>query len=151
IRTRRMGGGRSTTHWQVEVMQQDRQDPLAFASVVLADRRESDGHMGVEMPQAPDPDTLEVFHPPGSQGERTVLRPITGHPPFGRTDTLSTAWVREASGRSVDHLQLAFLADCRAPRSFFWSESPRLSATITLSVYFHATEQEMAEAGDDYI
>ena len=49
----------------------------------------------------------------------------------------------------VDHLQLAFLADHRAPRSFFWSEGPRPSSTITLSVYFHATDEELGQVGDD--
>ena len=59
--------------------------------------------------------------------------------------------MREASGRSVDHLQLALLADHRAPRSFFWSDGPRPSSTLTLSVYFHATDSELAAVGDDEI
>jgi acyl-CoA thioesterase len=151
IRTQQMGGSRSVAHWRVEVSGPGRQDTLAFASVALADRRDSDGLIDILMPHAPDPETLEVLHPPGPQGRRTISRPITGNPPFGRGSTLSTAWVREMSGRAVDHLQLAFLADIRAPRSFFWSEAPRPSATITLSVYFHATEQELDEVGDDYV
>jgi hypothetical protein len=57
--------------------------------------------------------------------------------------------VRETSGRTVDHLQLTYLSDARPPRSFYWSDGPRPSATLTLSVYFHATEQELASAGDD--
>ena len=61
------------------------------------------------------------------------------------------SWVREMSGRPVDHLQLAFLADQCAPRSFFWSQGPRGSATLTMTVYFHATEGELAAVGDGYV
>jgi acyl-CoA thioesterase len=152
IRTRRVGGGRSIVHWQAEFMSQDQREILAFASVELTQRRETDGHTDVLIPEVPDPDTLEAVHPAaGIVGERMLYCPMTGNPPFGRTDTRSTAWVREMSGRRVDQPQLAFLADCRAPRSFFWSDGPRLSATITLSVYFHATDAELAEVGDDYV
>jgi acyl-CoA thioesterase len=152
VHTRRVGGGRSISHWQAELMTQDQRNTLAVASVALTERRESDGRTDVVMPEAPDPDTLEVIHPAaGIVGQRILFCAITGNPPFGRTDSTSTAWVREISGRSIDPLQLAFLADCRAPRSFFWSDGPRLSATIMLSVYFHATALEFDEIGDDYV
>jgi acyl-CoA thioesterase len=150
IHVRRVGASRSVSHWLSEMKSQGDHRTLAYASVVLAERRESDGHVDVKMPDAPDPDTLGVFHPPtGPHGERTIQRPITGFPTHGRTDTHSTSWVRELSGRAVDQLQLAYLSDHRAPRSWFWSDGPRLSATLTLSVYFHATAQELAAVGDD--
>ena len=148
IRTRRNGGGRSVGYWQSELTVDD--STVATASVVLTERRATDGHLEVTMPDAPDPTSLEVTYPaPGPCGERAVVRPISGLPPHNRESTHSTSWVRETSGRKVDHLQLAFLADHRAPRSFFWSDGPRPSSTITLSVYFHATDEELAQVGDD--
>jgi hypothetical protein len=51
----------------------------------------------------------------------------------------------------LDHVQLAYLADQYAPRSFFWGAGMRPSATITLSVYFHATADELAAVGTDYV
>ena len=150
VHTRRVGGSRFVSHWQSRMTSRDDNETLAFASVVLAERRTTDGHLDVEIPDAPDPDWLEVFHPPtGPHGERTIQRPITGFPIFGSVNTRSTSWVRETSGRPVDHLQLAYLSDHRAPRSWFWSDGPRLSATLTLSIYFHATDEELAEVGDD--
>ena len=150
IRSWRVGGGRSVSHWQVELMSEDQQTPLAGAAAVLAERRNSDEKLDVSMPNAPDPESLEVVHPaPGTNGERCAMRPIEGFPFFGRSTTYSTAWVRETSGRPVDHLQLAFLSDFRAPRSYFWSDGPRPSATLSLSVYFHATDEELAKVGDD--
>lgn len=151
IQTRRVGGGRSVSHWQSEVMSVDHDETFAYASVMLANRRDTDGHVDVKMPDAPDPETLKVFSPPGTFGERTVLRPVEGFPPFGRSDTRSVAMARELSGRPVDRLTLAFLADARPPRSFFWSDGPRPSATLALSVYFHATDDELAAVGDDYV
>ena len=58
---------------------------------------------------------------------------------------------RRVAGRALDHLQLAYLADQYAPRSFFWGDGMRPSATITLSVYFHATAAELAAVGTDYV
>jgi acyl-CoA thioesterase len=150
IRTRLLGGGRSVSHWLSELICEDSGRSLAYGLVVLAERRASDGMTDVKMPDAPDPGTLEAIHPaPGPAGERSVMRPIEGYPPFGRASTYSTAWVRETSGRSVDHVQLAFLADFRPPRTFFWSEGPRSSTTVALSVYFHASDEELVRVGDD--
>lgn len=151
VQARRVGGGRSVSHWQSEMTSPETADVLAYASVVLTERRDSDGRVDVEMPEAPEPDTCEVFHPPGPFGERTIIRTVEGFPPYGRADTRSLGWVREMSGRAVDQLQLAYLSDVRPPRSFFWSDGPRVSATLTLSVYFHANESELAEAGDDFL
>ncbi len=152
IRTRRVGGGRSVSHWESELISEGGCQPLASASVVLAERRDTDGMTDVVMPDAPDPDTISAIHPaPGPAGERTEMRPVEGYPPFGRASTRSTAWVRETSGRPVDHVQLAFLADFRAPRSYFWSDGPRSSVTLALSVYFHASEAELALVGDDNV
>jgi acyl-CoA thioesterase len=150
IRTRREGGGQSVSYWRSEITTREDDITLATASVVLAARRPTDGHLEIKMPEAPDPATLEVTYPaPGPFGQRAPIRPIVGNPSQDKATTYSTGWVRETSGRTVDHLQLAFLADHRAPRSFFWSDGPRPSATLTLSVYFHATHEELAAVGDD--
>ena len=149
IRTRRVGGGKSVSYWQAEVVASD-ETPLATASMVLTARRDTDGHLGLEMPDAPDPETVALTNPaPGPHGERAPVRSIIGAPPHDGKSTYSLNWVRETSGRSVDHCQLAFLSDHREPRSFFWSEGPRPSSTLTLSVYFHATTEELAAVGDD--
>ena len=90
------------------------------------------------------PATAEL--PPGG---RALVRPILGFPPHNRVSTYSTSWVRETSGRNVDHLRLALLADDLAPRSYGWSDGPRPSSTTTHAVHFHTTDQLLAEVGDD--
>jgi acyl-CoA thioesterase len=150
VRARRVGGSRSLHHWHSEVVADDDRI-LAYAMLVFAERRETDGHTEPEMPDAAAPDTFELMHPPGAHGDRTVYRPRSGYPPFAQPSTASTCWVRDNTGRPVDYLQLALLADVNAPRSFYWSEGPRLSATMTMSVYFHGTKEEIDAVGDDYL
>jgi acyl-CoA thioesterase len=147
----RLGGGRSLTHWRAEMRPIDGDRLLAHAVVVLADRRESDGHVEPVMPHTPDPDSLDEFHAPGTQGQQTLIRPVFGQPPHNQASTASEAWIRLVEGRPLDHTLLSYLADQYAPRSFFWSDGPRPSATIVLSVHFHATAAEIDAVGDDYV
>ena len=130
ITARRLGGGRAVSHWCADLHGSDDVGPLATATVVLTGRRPTDGHVQVAMPEAPAPETLAEWHPPMAVGSLIDVRPVRGFPPFGRVDTTSLDWVRETSGRPVDRVQLALLADACAPRPFFWSEGPRPSATL---------------------
>lgn len=145
----RLGATRSLEHWRADLRTVIDGTLRASALAVLSSRRDSDGHVQPSMPSVPDPEQLEEFHAPGTQGLQTLLRPILME--YGTGDTTSMAWVRELSGRPVDHLTLAYLADQFPPRSFFWGGGPRPSATLTMSVYFHATPEELAAVGDDYI
>jgi acyl-CoA thioesterase len=144
-----LGGGRSIDHWRAEVRPMTGATVLASALVALTRRRPSEPHLQLHMPDAPDPAPLERIYAPSPQGLQSDIRLISGE--YGSGDTRGTMWVRDASGRPVDHLLLAYFADQYAPRSFFWGEGPRPSATITMSIYFHATADEIAAVGDDYI
>jgi acyl-CoA thioesterase len=149
VEVERIGGGRSIQHWRAAVRQVAESDVLATALVALAERRTTDPHVEPTMPPAADPATLEQIQAPPPQGLQTEIRLVSGEYASGRT--AGSMWVRDASGRPLDHLHLAYLADQYAPRSFFWGVGFRPSATITMSVYFHATAEEIAEVGTDYI
>jgi acyl-CoA thioesterase len=149
ISPERLGGGRSLEHWRADLRAADADDLLVTALVVLTNRRDTDAHAQLEMPDAPAPEGLERIHAPGPQGQQTEIRQVSGE--WGSGDTRGRLWARDANCRPLDHLQLAYLADQYAPRSFFWGEGMRPSATITLSVYFHATADELAAVGTDYV
>jgi acyl-CoA thioesterase len=149
VTAQRLGGGRSIEHWRADARLRARDALLATALVALTNRRPTDGHCQWTMPDAPEPDTLEQVEAPGPQGKQTMIRSISGEQASG--DTTGALWVRERSGRALDHLQLAYLADQYAPRSFFWGVGVRPSATLTMSVYFHGTSEEIAAVGDDYV
>ena len=127
VRTRPVGGTRALSTWQAELVPQGAPGPAAVATVVLAKRRETFGFTDAVMPEAPPPDTLPRFHPPGAFGQRSLIRPVDGFPIFDRADARSVFWVRETSGRALDAIQLAYLADNFPPRSFRGGPSPGLT------------------------
>ncbi|HEY3672492.1 MAG TPA: thioesterase family protein [Acidimicrobiia bacterium] len=150
----RLGGGRSLEHWRADLRAGDgdgteASELLATALVVFTNRRASEAHVQFEMPAVPAPEGLEQIRAPGPQGQQTEIRQVAGE--WGSGDTRGCVWARDQAGRALDHLQLAYLADQYAPRSFFWGVGMRPSATITLSVYFHATAEELTAVGTDYI
>jgi acyl-CoA thioesterase len=151
VRAHVVGASRSVQHWRVELLTAIGERLCAHALLVVTSRRETDGFTQAETPVAADPDTLPAFHPPGPDGKQIMHRTVSGYPPFGRGDTRSLAWVRELSGRAVDVAQVAFLADSYAPRILFVSEGLRMSATMTLSVYFVGAARELDAVGDDYL
>lgn len=150
LRTRILGGSRSLASWQAELRLAGDDAVAATASVIMAQRKPTDGFTEQAMPPVPDPDSLPRAHPPAPFGERTLVRPVTEQV-FDQPTSRSLMWVRELSGRPVDRVQLAYLADAYAPRIFTKSKAPRPSATITMSIYFFATDDELAAIGDDYI
>jgi acyl-CoA thioesterase len=151
VRAERIGGGRSIAHWRSTLTLEGESEPAAIATVVMTPRRDSDRFTEARMPEAPPPDQLPAFHPPGPFGEQMEIRYAIGANPFNQKTTRSLGWQRENSGRKIDAIGLAFLADLGWPRVFAISDGPRASSTITMSVYFHATPDELAAIGDDWL
>jgi acyl-CoA thioesterase len=144
-----LGGGRSINQWRADVRSLTGDAPLATAVVALTHRRPSPPHLQLRMPSIGGPETGERVFAPSPQGDHSDLRVTSGEYLSG--DSRSTMWVRDVSGQPIDHLQLTYFADQYAPRSFYWGDELGPSATISMSVYFHATDEEIAAVGDDYI
>ena len=151
VRATPMGGGRSITHWQAQILDADQDTIMAFASIVMATRRPSDQFLEWSMPEVTLPEKLALFSPPGTFGERTQIMIASGFPPFSQENTTSLAWVREQSGRALDAIQLAYQADVYPPRIWYIGKDPRPSATLTMSVYFHAASDELSSVKDDFV
>ena len=149
LRTARLGGGRSLTHWRCDLFADV--ELLATAAIVLAHRKESSQHTERQLPGAPAPASVAPVVLPGAFDIQVEVRPTLGNNIFNQTTTRSLNWEKEKSGRPIDAVQIAFLADLGAPRIFFVSDGPRMSSTITMSIYFLATSDELAACGDDYI
>lgn len=151
LRAERIGGGRSIAHWRTSLTLEGEDDPAATATVITTRRRDSDCFTEIAMPDAPPPDQLPVFRPPGPFGAQMEIRYAIGANPFNQKATRSLGWQREDSGRRIDAIGLVFLADLGWPRIFALGEGPRASSTITMSVYFHATDAELSSIGYDWI
>jgi acyl-CoA thioesterase len=153
IRTRLLGATRSIQNWTVEVGVAGTQDVSAMATVVMTTRREIDGLVQPVMPEVPLPEAVEPQTFPSRFGRQSPVRPVLGmvlnegsH--LGRTH--SAQWIREISGRPIDAVQIAYLCDNFPPRAFFTGKGLRPSSTVTYSVYFVGTPEEIASVGDDF-
>jgi acyl-CoA thioesterase len=149
LNTSPMGGGRSVMTWRSDLLRDSDGAVLASASVLLANRRESDRFTEWPLPVAPVPEDLPMIHPPATFGQHVDMR--VDKLPFGNRDSHSVQWIRERTGHAVDHVLLAYLADCYPPRILYRGSAPRPSSTLTMSVYFYASAEELAAVGDDFM
>ncbi len=66
-----------------------------------------------------------------------------------RTDNLS--WIRLEPDRPLDPVGLVALADTPTPRLFFVTGKPEMIATVSMTVYLHASPEDYAAVGTDYM
>ncbi len=59
----------------------------------------------------------------------------------------SLLWVSDAEPRPLDWIALAALSDVPAPRPFLLQKRPSPVATVSLSLYFHASAAEVLDSG----
>jgi len=150
LKTQRLGGGRSLAHWRCDLFAEG-VGLAVTATVVLATRRDSARLTQAAAPEAPRPETLGEWHPPTRFGQNVDVRYVTAAPWPNPGTTRSICWIRDMEQRAVDALQLLVYCDALAPRSFFITPGPGPSATITLSLYIHATADELAAVGGDFV
>ncbi|HQN51027.1 MAG TPA: thioesterase family protein [Phenylobacterium sp.] len=153
LMTRPARQGRSMEFWTSELIQNDAS--AAMAMVTLGHRRDTLTAHEAEFPQVAPPESL---NPPERRaglafGAMFESRYLPGAIPFqsegGSTETFT--WVRDAQARPLDYPLLAALADVFAPRVFYRSAERRPVSTVSMTVYFHATPQELAAVGGDFV
>ncbi len=150
LKVQRLGGGRSLAHWRCDLFAEG-VGLAVTATIVLGKRRPSVEFTQGKPPQAPPPESLKAWHPPTVFGQRVDVRYATPAPWPNPGTTGSVCWIRDMEQRAVDALQLLVYSDALAPRSFFVSPGPGPSATITLSLYIHATADELTAVGGDFV
>jgi acyl-CoA thioesterase len=151
LNTQRLGGGRAISHWWCDLKIESSDEVAATALVVLANRRETEQRTEPQMPEVPAPESLEVFRPPFAFYEHTDTYYALGEKWFMQSESRSLIWSRVASDHPLDPAQLVFLCDVSPPRAFYLIDGPRPCPTITLSLYIHASEDELAACGRDFI
>jgi acyl-coenzyme A thioesterase PaaI-like protein len=153
VRTRRLRQGGSIGVWEVEVRPQGVEEVGVHGMVTLARRPPTPAFAFASLPLAPPPEDLpSPDHPAGpahfgaSAFER---RTLDSFPPTPGGDSRSLAWVRPRRG-DWDKALLAMVTDNSAPRAMY--ALPRvMTTTLSLTVYLHASTEELAELGDDFI
>ncbi len=146
---------RTNEHWTAEFA--DQTSTLIAHGVATFGLRRPTVTLGLPQPPAPaiGPGELPPRPSFGDNGPGFFrsydYRQFVGKP-FRMNETAdSRGWLKDADGRPLDYVSLAAAADAPMPRVFLRSTRPTPIATMTMSIYFHATPEAMAEAGGDYI
>lgn len=146
---------RSTQHWTVSLIQQD--EILMTGTAITAMRRETWGVDDEAMPDAPAPEAVAPGQGPVPMEwiKRYEIRPFIGAIPRvwdgGGDSSLSRLWLRDNPPRPLDFASLTALADVFFPRVFVRRATLVPIGTISLSVYFHASESDLLATGDGYL
>ena len=153
VRTRRLRQGGSIGVWEVELRPQGVEDVGVHGMITMARRPPTTPFAFAALPAAPSPDELpSPDHPAGplhfgaSAFER---RTLDGFPPAPSGDSRSLAWVRPRNG-VWDKALLAMVTDNSAPRAMYALDRV-MTTTLSLTAYLHATAEEIAALGDDFI
>lgn len=152
--TRLLRRSRTNEHWTAEFSDHTG-TPVAHGVVTFGLRRPTIplGELKAP-PAAPAPETIAP-RPRFSNGpgffNRYDGRQFVGIPFKANPNTESRAWFKDADDRPLDCISLAAHADAPLPRIFLVTPTPSPIATMTMSVYFHATPEAFAEVGGDYV
>ncbi len=154
IRTRRLRQGGSIGVWEVEVLPAGTEQIGVHAVVTMARRPKTPPFAFATMPEAPEPETLPKFefaeasqHYGSSAFERRMLE---GFPPEPGGSSRSLAWVRSRRG-AMDKAMLGMVTDHSPPRAMYALGRTVDTTTLSLTAYLHATEEELAGIGEDFI
>lgn len=151
---------RSTQHWTLSILQPDAEGApvvTTTATAVTAVRRETWSVGDTPMPPVPRPLEQPAIAP-GFGSEwlgRYEMRPVTGSVPSawdGSGDhSLTQLWMRDAPPRPLDFCALAALADLFFPRIWLRRARRVPAGTVSLTVYFHASQAQLQETGAGYL
>jgi Thioesterase-like superfamily len=155
IRTRRLRQGGSIGVWEVELAPAGSDQIGVHGIVTMARRPRTPDFAFAKMPAAPDPDSLPSPEAPGETqrhygASAFERRTLEGFPPKPSGDSRSLAWVRSRRG-PLDKALLGMITDNSAPRAMYALGPTIMTTTLSLTAYLHATVEELAEVGDDFI
>ena len=147
---------RSTQHWAVVLRQGS--EVVGSASAITAVRRETWGAIEATMPQVPRPVDVPL---PATRARvewvnRYELRFIEGGIPHewdgsdsGRS--LTRLWTRDNPPRPLDYPSLTAMSDLFFPRIWLRRATFVPLGTVSMTVYFHASEDDLRATGTGYL
>ena len=148
---------RSTQHWMVQMHQGD--EVVATASAVLAQRRQTWGASDTQPPPGlPPAKAMALAATTGLPDwvQRYDMRFAQGGMPDSfdgveQADAQTLMWLRDEPPRRLDFLALAAMCDSFFPRIFLRRRAFVPIGTVSMSTYFHADGQALAQQGSDHV
>ena len=152
---------RSSQHWTVQITQAGASgapNMTTTATVVTAARRDTWGESDMPMPEAPAPGTVDRISI-GPSGVAWInqydMRPFGGGIPATWDGSLKHSetriWVRDAQPRPLDFPSLAAMSDVFYPRVWLRRAKHVPAGTVSITTYFHAGPEQLAEVGTGYL
>ena len=160
VRAEPVRTNRSTQHWVVTALQRDadgQEQVTTTATVVTALRRETWSATDQPMPAVPAPAQCARAETAFRSEwlRRYEMRLVSGALPAQWDDSghtsLTQLWVRDAPERALDFCALAALADVFYPRVWLRRARQVPAGTVSITVYFHAGESDLAATGTGYL
>lgn len=157
VSIRLLRSGSRLQFWRAELHQRDK--ICAHAQITFGVRRSTIAFTDPAAPPArpPEDPALKAGSPPVAFGERFVGVWETVSPlalqhaiPEGEA-ARSQFWARNVDGHQLDHSLLTCLADYAPPRVMYRRRGIFMSSTVSMNVYFHATQDEIASVGNDFV
>jgi acyl-CoA thioesterase len=143
-----------TDFWRVSMTTEEAPATLVFsADIVMSNGRNTDLSYDAPMPEAPSPEEMtRADLSAGPAWQQRYEQYIYKGRPFRAAERAYTLnWLREADGRPIDTIGLAAISDTYMPRTFFLSDKVRMGSTVSFSVNFHASPDELAAIGNDFL
>jgi hypothetical protein len=155
VRLRELRANRSTTFWSAELLQpkDDTAGLCAFATVVIARRRESPSFAETVAPEMAAPEDLPRFTPPVPAEflKRLDLRFVRdGYFPK-LVDEAVVMWARALDSDAMDYETLAAICDSGMPQIFLRIKRPLPVSSVTLNVFFHAKRTDLETIGEEFV
>ena len=143
--------GRRTEFWCAVLTGQADTSPANRAIAILARRRDTLEWTEGSPPDVPSPEDCHTIDLPMAWSQVIEIRPTVDLPMSINRDTHFSAWVRFTPARELDSVALVALADTPMPRLFQVIGRPEPVATVSMTVYLHATSADYAAVGGDYL
>lgn len=147
---------RSNQHWWLEMRQGD--EVVTTATAITGLRRETWSETECGPPDVPAPEDVTPAGP--DRGVRWVdnydMRFVVGgwddvaHG-RGSAGSTTTMWIRDSPARPLDHAALTSMCDSFFPRAFLRLGRPVPAGTVTLTIHYLATADEIAAQGTDFL
>lgn len=145
----------STQHWMLELLQGDAA-PLITATAICSARPQTWEHQPATPPQLPPEPQLAQFPWRSSpcawmanyEVHHDRYTPLGPQPLAEPVSAAQLCLMRDEPPRPLDYVSLAAMADCFFARVFVARGALMPVGTITMSTWFHATEDDLARQRD---
>jgi hypothetical protein len=143
--------GRRTEFWRAVLTGRVDTSPANRAIAILARRRDTLEWTEGSCPDVPPPEDCHTIDLPMAWNRVIEIKPTMDFPMSMDVATHFSSWVRFTPGRALDSVALVALADTPMPRLFQVIGRQESVATVSMTVYLHATSADYAAVGDDYL